>query len=133
MKRPQTSDRSTLALLALGFIFWVLACGGGTPPTSTIADLNASIRFTGTQFVIENKGLEPWRNVELDLNGGAFTSGYLYRFDSLAAGETATVGAMQFANSDGQRFNPLTHKPQRLTVEAILPNGQTGMYFGAWK
>jgi hypothetical protein len=126
-------DRATLALLVFGVVAWILACGGGTPdPSTQLADLNAAVRFTGTQFVVENKGTQAWRDVELDLNGGTFSSGYIYRFDSVPPFGSATIGAMQFANSDGQRFNPITHKPQKFVITATLPSGQKGIYAGGW-
>ena len=40
-----------------------------------------------------------------------------------SAGQTATIAVMQFAKSDGTRFNPLRMKPQKIQVTANVGNG----------
>jgi len=108
--------------------------GGSSAGTgsSTTIDLNATVRFTGTQFVIQNNNSFDWTNVELEINSGLISGGYVLNVERMRAGETYTVGAMQFAKSDGERFNPFTHKPQKLSVWCDTPRGK-GFYLGGWK
>src|SRR5262249_36574308 len=104
--------------------------GGG----SSIVDLNASVQFTGSQFVITNKDSFDWNNCKFDLNGGAFSSGYILNTNVIKAQTTHTVGAMQFAKTDGERFNPFTHKPQSFSIScSSTASGKSGFYYGSWK
>ena len=50
----------------------------------------------------------------------------------MVAGETYTVGAMQFAKSDGEKFNPITHKPLNFSIWCDTPKGK-GFYYGSWE
>ncbi len=101
------------------------------PPEPLYIDLNASVRFTGTQFIITNKDSFNWRNVELEINPGLLKSGYKLNAGLMSAGETYTVGAMQFAKPDGTRFNPLSIKPQSISISCDTPKGK-GFYSGKW-
>ena len=102
------------------------------PPEPLYIDLNASVRFTGTQFIITNNDSFDWRNVELEINPGLLKSGYKLNAGLMSTGETYTVGAMQFAKPDGTRFNPLSVKPQSISISCDAPKGK-GFYSGKWK
>lgn len=110
--------------------------GGGSSSSSSSSsstvDLSASVRFTDTQFVIQNKDSFDWANVKLEVNSKTFSSGYVLKSGRMAAGETYTVGAMQFAKSDGLKFNPFTHKPLNFSIRCDTPKGK-GFYYGSWK
>lgn len=93
-----------------------------------LADVDAGMLFTGTQFVITNKNSYDWTKVKMHLNVGLLSSGYVLRVERLAAGETYTVGAAQFAKADGERFDPLTHKPQDFMIDC-----DQGVFTGGWK
>ena len=49
---------------------------------------------------------------QLHLTAGVFGDAYELNVDQIKAGETYTVGAMQFAKPDGTRFNPFQTKPK---------------------
>lgn len=100
---------------------------------ATANDIHAGISFDGTQFQIENKDDFDWIDVKLEVNPGMFSSGYTYKARVLKAGESYTVGAMQFAKSDGERFNPFTHKPKSLQITCKKPGGGSGFYYGEWE
>lgn len=107
--------------------------GGAVSKTaSSTVDLHTTVRFTGTQIVIDNKDPFDWTDVKLEINPGLVSGGYALDVERMKAGETYTVGALQFANSDGERFNPFTHKPQKFTVSCNTPGGR-GFYYGTWK
>jgi hypothetical protein len=82
--------------------------------------------------VIENKDSFDWTNVKLEVNSKTFSSGYILKVGRMAAGETYTVGVMQFAKSDGEKFNPFTHKPLNLSIWCDTPRGK-GFYYGGWE
>jgi hypothetical protein len=65
-------------------------------------------------------------NVKLEVNGDYTLKGY-----NLKAGETYTVGIMQFADKKGNRFT-LMQKPQKFTIWCDLRNGKNGFYYATW-
>ncbi len=79
-------------------------------------NFKASVRFTGTQFVITNLDDLDCQNAKMEINGGIFKGGYVYEGYILEAGETYEVGAMQFTKSDGARFNPFETKPKEFFI-----------------
>jgi hypothetical protein len=99
------------------------------PPART--ELSASVRFTGTQFVITNNESFDLTNIKMEINGGIFSGGYELRHNRMKANETYTVGALQFADSDGKRFNPFQMKPQKFTISADSSIGHL-FYVGGW-
>jgi len=100
--------------------------------SSSSDDLNARVRFTGTEFVIVNNDSFDWTNVKLEVNSKTFSSGYILRTSLMEAGQTYTVGAMQFAKSDGEKFNPFTHKALNFSIWCDTPKGK-GFYYGSWE
>lgn len=94
-------------------------------------DLNASVRFTGTQFIIKNNDSFDWSEVKLEVNGGLFSGGYELRVGRMTSGQSYTVGALQFAKSDGERLNPFRIKPKKFTISADTYKGR-GFYYGEW-
>lgn len=101
--------------------------GNAASDASGTVSLNADVKFTGTQFVITNNDTFDWPNVKLELNSRGFKSGYILRADRLEAGKKYTVGAMQFAKPDGERYNPVTHKAQQFTIWVEFPD-KNGIY-----
>ena len=95
--------------------------------------LNATVEFDGKQFIIQNKDIYDWSNVKIDINPKLLSSGYSYNVPfAMAAGQIYTVGAMQFTKSDGERFNPFTHKPKKVGISGTI-QGKRGMFFAAWE
>ena len=84
--------------------------------TPKVRQIAASVSFTGTQFAITNREDHDWVNVRFELNPGLISSGYTLKVQLIEAGTTYTVGAMQFANSKGERFNPYQMKPQKFNI-----------------
>jgi len=123
-------------LFFIGIIIFV-AIGSQTDTgtsngSSSTVDLNATVRFNGTEFVITNGDSFDWTNVKLEINSKTFSSGYILKTSVMKAGEVYTVGAMQFTKSDGTKFNPFTHKALNLSVRCDTPKGK-GYYYGTWK
>ena len=104
-------------------------------PSTSMPDLDAHVSFDGTKFIIRNLSAVDWTDVQCEINGGLFSGGFKVAVGSIAAKQVINVGAMQFAKSDGTRFNPLTTKPQKLVITATLPPGtgsKVGIYVAAW-
>jgi hypothetical protein len=93
---------------------------------SSSKDLNASISFTGTQIVITNNDDFTWYNADITLNGK-----YKLKGNTLYAGETYTVGILQFADRDGNRFSSMM-KPQEVEIWCDLGDGKNGFFYGSW-
>lgn len=80
------------------------------------SQLRGTIMFDGAQFIIGNTDRVAWTNCELSVNHGSMGGGgYEMRIARLDV-DVYTVGAAQFANDDGVRFNPFSMKPQRMAV-----------------
>ena len=99
-------------------------------PTPDDIDLNASVRFQDNIFIITNNDSFDWRNIRLTINGGVF-KGYELKHGLIQSGAVYEVGSMQFADSDGQRFNPFTMKPQSFWIACDTPQGR-GFWAGGW-
>lgn len=123
---------SFLAFWIVGLIILIVTNISPSTPTTTEIDLNASVNFTGTQFVITNNDSSAWRNVEMKINSGLVAGGYVLKTDRIEAGTTYTVGAMQFAKADGTRFDPFTMKPQKFSIQGDTPKG-TRWWSGGWE
>lgn len=108
-------------------LFALMAIASGSRSDSTV-DLKASISFSGTQFVIVNNDSLDWTEVKFELNDT-----YKLKADTISAGKTYTVGALQFAKDDGTRFNPLLTKPTKLSISCHVSGGKRGFYYCEWK
>lgn len=68
----------------------------------------------------------------MEVNGKLLKNGFILETNRIKAGETYTVGALQFAKSDGTRFNPFTYKPQDFDISCDTPKGERVFYSGSW-
>ena len=103
-------------------------------PTNNSAktiEIHASVRFTGAQFVITNNDNFDWTNVKFEVNSGFLGGGYVLETPIIAAQNTYTVGALQFAKDDGTRLNPFAVKPQNIFISCETPQGKA-FYSGGW-
>ena len=134
-KKNKKTAYGCLGCVGIVIVFAIIVAG-----TSTTSDtektreeitltLNASVGFFESQFVIRNKDSFDWTNVKMEVNSKTFASGYILKSARMMAGETYTVGAMQFAKSDGEKFNPFTHKPLNFSIHCDTPTGK-GFYYG---
>jgi hypothetical protein len=88
--------------------------------------LNASVQFTGTQFIVKNHAGSEWTDVSIEVNR---PDGYSARVRRLDGGASEAIGAMLFAKEDGTRFNPVQTKPQNVWVRANV-SGSSKLYIG---
>jgi hypothetical protein len=137
---PSAIGCALVLLLGMGsWLVYPIACPDRTTTADRSAsservDLNAAISFTGNQFIISNNDDFAWTNVKFEINSpGLFSSGYILNAPRIEAGTVYTVGAMQFAQKDGTRFNPVAAKVQELSIFCDTPKGKgTGWYLGKW-
>jgi hypothetical protein len=115
-------------LAAVGLTVRVMLSSGAT----TLAGLDATIRYDGFQFWIANNDDFAWQDVRLDLNGGLANSGYLHRPGTIVAGQTHTMPVTAFADEAGNRFDPVTDTPRQLTITCDRDDGQTARYTKRW-
>jgi len=95
----------------------------------SIIHLNASVSFTGTQFIIKNNNKFAWVNVKMEVNGSILKGGFILKEDGLMPGETYTVGALEFAKGDGTRLNPFVIKPKDFDIYCYNSKGDL---IGSW-
>jgi hypothetical protein len=138
MSRSKTIIVSIVIVVIAVIIIGRMGGGGSDSGTqekkeeSTIT-LNASVNFTGTQFVITNNNDFDWTGVKLEVNSQGLRSGYVLKTARMSSGETYTVGAMQFTKKDGEKFNPGTYKPLNFSIWCDTPSGKNGHYYGGWE
>jgi len=133
-KIPKWASIGCGGLLLLIIIIVIIAiASGGNKNTSKDITLNAAVRFTGTQFIIQNNDSFEWDNVQLELNSpGIFSNGYIYTESVIPANTQDIIGAMQFAKSDGTRFDPFATKPMQMNISCDVDSNR-GYYTGTWK
>jgi len=148
-QEPEKKKSSKVALIIIGVlaVLFIGTCsiclnsGKTTKDTQTskdtqpsMVDLKGTISFDGSQFTITNKDTFNWIGVKFELNrpDGLFEHGYILTCPLIEAGQVYTVGCMQFAKSDGTRFNPLTSKVLEMSISCKTPSNQTGTLFLTW-
>lgn len=118
-----------IAAILLGIIvitFIVIAVSDSTE--GKLPDMNAKVEFDGQQFRIGNENSFDWTNVKFRLN-----SDYELRASRINAQSEYTVGIMQFTKSDGEVFNPFTHKVVNVIISAYTPDDRYISWSGAWQ
>ena len=121
--------------IAVGILFLMGLIGSlldrGDEKEKALKPLKPSVSFTGTQFILANNDNFDWTNVKFEVNSGILKGGFVLTTQRIVAGETYTVGAMQFTKGDGTRLNPFTMKPQNLSIWCDTPKGK-GFWYGEW-
>lgn len=111
---------SPLWLAFIGGIFSGASSGqkntNSSPEPSRKLEFKAAVNFTGTQFVITNLEQADCQNVKMEINGGLLKDGFSMDGYRLEANQVYTVGAGEFVNKDGDRFNPFSKKPQSINI-----------------
>lgn len=120
MSRALHAASTVIALLIFAGVFaWIWSgCRTASAPTQAAADLAADVRFDGARIVVTNNDSSTWTDVLVSLNPGLIDSGYYWTCRRLAAGESKTVAATDFATSSGERFNPFAVKARDVSVTA---------------
>ena len=105
-------------------LFIILTVGSGESDSDS-KSLKASVSFTGTQFVIQNNDAFDYPNARITINNNYSLNA------TLSAGETYTVGMMQFSDKNGNRFTA-NQKPLNVSISSRLDDGSHGFYSASW-
>jgi hypothetical protein len=81
-------------------------------------DLNARVDYGADTIVIHNEDDFDWTDVYMEINNT-----YSLTAEIIRAGSQITISMVEFTKPDGERFNPLTHKFSRLTIQNRGRNG----------
>jgi hypothetical protein len=133
-RHPILTFLGIIFLLPMLLTSMLLSNRGGQSGTSSTPvperTFNASVNFTGSQFVIGNLDTADCQNARLQINGGTYSlDGYI-----LEKGQIYKVGAMQFTKKDGTRFNPLSTKPNSFFIYCKGSNELNGVgWYGEFK
>jgi hypothetical protein len=102
----------------------VLGCGESSrqKETAKALPLNASMQVSGAGVSITNNDAFTYPNPEILIQQGAMTF-YKAHAPNIAPGETATVPFFDFVNTDNERFNYYTTRPERIILSCTV-NGQ---------
>lgn len=136
-RRFEVSQRAGCLFVSAFIVMAVLVMaltdeGAESGQQGKAVDLGASVLFTGTQFVVTNTAEFDWSNCELEINGGFVRGGYEKTEPLIKARTSYTIGAMQFAKSSGERFNPSATKPRSFQINCDTPSGE-GFDFREWQ
>lgn len=93
----------------------------------------AAVRFTGTQIVVENRGRELWRDVQIAVGRSDRPPAFRYRADAVLGGREIAVGALNFERPDGTRLSPFQLQPDRWSVHVRLPSAADGFAEGRFE
>ncbi len=96
------------------------------PTVNNYVDLNANVVFSGTQFIISNNDKFDYNEVKMKVNDK-----FSLNVPTLKAGDIYTVGLMQFADDEGNRFTVL-QKPQKFFISCRTGEGRDGFYGAKW-
>ena len=96
------------------------------PAVNDYIELNANVIFSGTQFLISNNDKFDYNEIKMKVNDK-----YVLNVPNLKAGEVYTVGLMQFADDDGNRFTVL-QKPQEFFISCKTEGGKDCFYGAKW-
>jgi hypothetical protein len=114
-----------IILFAPGFLMSLFSAGKSEPisePTKQEEvkkenkQTQASVNFTGTQFIITNKNDFDWNRVEIIVN-----EKYRYEAGVMKSGSTYEIGAGQFTDKKNVRFNPFEIKPAEIRIYVKEP------------
>lgn len=89
--------------------------------------LKAQITYTGSQYIISNNNSFAWTDIELDFVSGIEGRLFALKLDKISSGQTITIKAAQFTNSNGDYFDPTQIQPQQLKISCDTPYGRKSL------
>ena len=98
-------------------------------PTPSQHELDATIKFSDTAFLITNNEKADWTECKLELNSGILRGGYTYRAALMLKQDALIVPFREFAKGDGTRFNSYETKAQNLSISCTVDGKRGFGYF----
>jgi hypothetical protein len=118
-----------LGLVTAGLVISFSGLLGPLVEQTATTSLSAKVSSTGTALIITNTGSTTWTDVKGEING--VFNGYEAKLEDVLPGQTITVSTLQFAKSNGERFNPVALKVQKFTLHAeVDAKGTRGIWIG---
>jgi hypothetical protein len=124
----------TLTILCFGVLFLALVAVEGLMPSQIRAPaleaqhLDAQVFVLGDQMTVHNSGPGAWSNCSANLNMHGFSLGYTLQMGAIPARDTKVISLTEFADSDGNRFNPAALKVLNLLLHCSTPKGDGSFY-----
>jgi hypothetical protein len=97
------------------------------PPPPPV--IQAKVQTTATDFRVRNLDEFDWTDCTIRLNSKAENNGYTIHLATIRARKLTHLGTMEFANSNGERFNPFTLKPKTVDIDCNTPQGRAEDHF----
>jgi hypothetical protein len=128
-------------LLGVAVLLASVACRSEPKPVSRLPlwtsppdaiSLEADVRFTGTEFVVQNRSPDLWHDVEVAVGRVDDPPAYRYRAGAVFGGRSLTIGALHFARPNDMRLNPFRVHPDRWMVSVRLDDGRRGFVEGTF-
>ena len=108
-----------------GLVFWKEEAGELV--------FEASVKFTGTQFIIANFSDVDCVSADMAVNSGLLIDGYTLEGYTLKTDQTYTVGVLQFTKGE-KRLNPEEIKPKNFYIYCRGSNALDGKsWFGSFE
>lgn len=98
-------------------------------PTPSQHELDATIKFSDTAFLINNNETADWTDCKLELNSGILRGGYIYKAALMAKQDALIVPFREFTKGDGTRFNSYETKAQNLSISCTVDGKRGFGYF----
>jgi len=92
------------------------------------ASLNASILFSAVEINIENDDGFDWTDCDLEINPHG-EGGFSRSVERVKQGTAVTLSLDEFADSEGLKFDPLSHAITKFHMSCATPSGRIS-YFG---
>jgi len=94
-------------------------------PSPEPPSLSVKANINGELISIKNADRFAWQDCVAKINPPVFSfSSFSLKLGDLKAGNSIMVAASDFTQSDGERFNPVTHEVQSLYITCTTPQGQ---------
>jgi hypothetical protein len=93
------------------------------------AELNGNVTYNAVAFMVDNKESYAWVNCKFEINGGTFSSGYVFKSsEGIKANDSLIIPFAEFTK-DGERFNFYAQKPENLFISCDTNSQHRSNYF----
>jgi len=101
-----------------------------TPTLGFTTELKASVGIEKGYLEVKNLDSFEWRECKISINSGFFDNGYYKKAGTFSSGTNKKISLLEFTNSNGNRFNILSLKPEKVTVRCYIQGDISAFYIG---
>lgn len=102
------------------------ACAPAAPP---LLPLKATAKIGRLMLAVTNDSSDDWHAITVTVRTAAGGTAYRHSFPRLDPRATEQIPLVDFVNSKGERFTPLTLSVHHFTVDASTPDGPASVMF----